>query len=230
MSVYTTILFDVDQTLLDFKQGQQNALRKMFHLQGITMTPALFETYEAKNHDLWSAFEKGLVQKEQVLSERFSYIFKKCGLERDGAEMDRLFRDFLKEEAILLPGAFEVIEKLSKHYRLGIVTNGVSETQYRRLEKAELLNYFEKAIFVSEDTGFQKPMPQFFDYVFERLPGAVRSETLIVGDSLSADIKGGNLAGTKTCWYNPLAEVNETNIVPTYEIKELRELLQLVKQ
>ncbi|WEG73551.1 YjjG family noncanonical pyrimidine nucleotidase [Vagococcus intermedius] len=228
MSEYTTILFDVDQTLLDFKQGQQNALRKMFHAQGITMTPELFEIYELKNHDLWAAFEQGLVKREQVLSERFTYIFKKCGLERDGYEMDRLFRGYLKEEAILLPGAFEVIEKLSKKYRLGIVTNGVSETQYRRLEKAELLTYFKEAIFVSEDTGFQKPMPQFFDYVFERLPGVERSETLIVGDSLSADIKGGNLAGSKTCWYNPLGVVNETKIIPTYEIKELRELLQLL--
>ena len=224
-----TILFDIDDTLLDFKKGQKNALRKMFNDQGIEMTSDVFETYQARNHELWQQFERGEIEKERVLSERFTYIFEECGLVRDGKEMDELFRGYLKEEAILLPHAYETVSALSEQYDLYIVTNGVSVTQYSRLDKSGLRPYF-KDVFVSEDTGYQKPMPEFFDYAFERIAGANTDETIIIGDSLSADIVGGNRYGIKTCWYNPdnLEMTGESQ--PDYEINDLSKLSELLKK
>ena len=224
-----TILFDIDDTLLDFKKGQKNALTKMFNDQGIEMTQEVFETYQARNHELWQQFEQGQIEKDRVLSERFTYIFEKCGLVRDGKEMDELFRGYLKEEAILLPQAYKMIKALSTQYDLYIVTNGVSVTQYRRLDKSGLRPYF-KDVFVSEDTGYQKPMREFFDYAFDRMPEAKRDETIIVGDSLSADIAGGNRYGIKTCWYNPQHLEMTGESQPDYEIDDLSKLPELIKK
>lgn len=227
MANFQTILFDVDETLLNFKEGQDNALKQLFAAQGVTLTPTLYKLYSAKNHQLWSAYERQEIGRKQVLAERFTYIFNEVGLVKDGAEMDRIFRDYLKEEAILLPGALDVVGQLAKTHELYIVTNGVSETQHRRLEKAGLQPFF-KEVFVSEETGYQKPMQEYFDYVFARIPEIDLTKTIIIGDSLLADIKGGNQAGITSCWYNPSGSVNETGVKPCLEIQSLAELVDIV--
>lgn len=225
--MYKALLFDVDDTLLDFKKGQHQALSKMFASQGVTMTPAIKADYLAYNHKLWQDYESGKIAREDLLAKRFTYIFGELGIACDGIEMDQLFRGNLNEEADLLPGAEQVLTALSKTHPLYIVTNGVAETQKRRLEKADLGRFFED-VFISEETGYQKPMPEFFDFVLQRIPGIEPSEMLIIGDSLSADIKGGQLAGLATCWVNPEGLPNTLEEAPTYEIKELSELLKLI--
>lgn len=227
MTNYETLLFDVDETLLNFKEGQHNAITQLFISQGVELTATIRQRYETKNAELWHAFEKGELAKERVLADRFTYIFQECGLQRDGAEMDQIFRGYLKEEAILLEGALEMVAELAQTHQLYVVTNGVSVTQYRRLEKAALLPYFNE-IFVSEDTGYQKPMPEFFDYAFQRIQPFDPSKTLIIGDSLIADIQGGNDAGIASCWYNPQQLVNQQGVRPTYEISHLNQLRGIV--
>lgn len=125
-------------------------------------------------------------------------------------------------------GAFELISELHNDYDLYVVTNGVSKTQDKRLRDSGLFPLF-KDIFVSEDTGYQKPMKEFFDYVFSRIPNFRVDEALIIGDSLSADIKGGELAGLDTCWFNPNMKQNHTNINPSYQIHNLEEIIQIVR-
>lgn len=227
MNKFETLLFDVDETLLNFKEGQHNAITQLFISQGVDLTPDIRQRYETKNTALWHAFEKGELAKERVLADRFTYIFNECGLVKDGAEMDRIFREYLKEEAILLEGAFEMVAELSESHQLYVVTNGVSTTQYRRLEKSELKPYFND-IFVSEDTGYQKPMPEFFNYAFERIEQFNPAKTMIIGDSLIADIQGGNNAGIASCWYNPDRLNRHADIIPTYEIQELSQLRDIV--
>ncbi|MBP1044373.1 YjjG family noncanonical pyrimidine nucleotidase [Vagococcus sp. BWB3-3] len=227
MTKYESLLFDVDETLLNFKEGQYNAVTQLFISQGVTLTPEIRQRYEVKNAALWHAFEKGELAKEQVLADRFTYIFNECGVKRDGREMDQIFRGYLKEEAILLDGAFDIIAELSRTHQLYVVTNGVSATQYRRLEKSKLAPYFNE-IFVSEDTGYQKPMPEFFQHAFERMTSFNPAKTLIIGDSLIADIQGGNQAGIDSCWYNPQGVANQQAILPTYEIQQLSQLREIV--
>lgn len=223
----TSILFDVDDTLLNFKAGQRQAIDKLFTEQGLVLTPAMRELYEAKNHQLWSDLEKGLVSREYVLAERFTYIFKEYGLVKDGAEMDQIFRKHLANETIFMEDALEMVKELSQSYNLYIVTNGVAVTQYRRLEKSGLAPYF-KGVYISEEVGYQKPMNEFFDCVFEKSPEIVKEETIIVGDSLTADIQGGLNTGIQTCWYNPEKLTNTTSVSPDFEINHLKQLKKII--
>lgn len=116
---------------------------------------------------------------------------------------------------------------MQHEYDLYIVTNGVSETQDKRLRASGLQPFF-KNVFVSEDTGFQKPMKEYFDFVFARIPSFSLEQGLIIGDSLSSDIRGGILAGMDTCWFNPKKKPNNTEIEPTYQIQKLEELYQIL--
>lgn len=228
MKNYRTLLFDIDDTLLDFGAAEKVALRLLFEEQKLDLTVEMVDTYKRINQMLWKSFEDGKISRDEVVHNRFTLLFKEYGKEVDGAKLESSYRSFLEEGNEFVDGALEVITALHKQFDLYIVTNGFSKTQDRRLRDSGLYPFF-KGIFVSEDTGFQKPMPEFFDYVFARIPNIELSTTMIIGDSLSADIKGGNLAGIDSCWLNPNAVPNTSSISPTYEIQRLEELYPLLQ-
>lgn len=225
MKRYEAILFDVDDTLLDFKQSEHVALGQMLASYNVQMTNELKQQYEVINGELWRAFERGEVAREDVLFGRHTQLFQALGMEIDGIDVENRYREHLHQGVHIIDGALELVQELSEDYPLYIVTNGVTDTQFKRLEVSGLLPYF-KEVFVSDATGSQKPMKPFFDYVFNRIPGLSAERGLIVGDSLTADIAGGRMAGLDTCWYNPneIAATVET----TYEIKALHELKTIV--
>ena len=227
MKNYRTLFFDVDDTLLDFGAAEKSALRKLFEEQQISLTAEIEANYKRINQGLWRVFEKGEIDRDQVVNTRFSILFKEYGLEADGVLLEEKYRSFLEEGHQLIDGALELIESMQDQYDLYIVTNGISKTQYKRLHASGLYPMF-KGIFVSEDTGFQKPMKEYFDYVFERIPHFSVDQGLIIGDSLTADIKGGRLAGLDTCWMNPDMSANDTDIEPTYQIQRLNELQHIL--
>lgn len=225
---YQTLLFDVDDTLLDFKAAERTALHLLFEEQKISLTDEIAAHYKKINQGLWKSFEEGKIGRDEVVNTRFSILFKEYGQEVDGTLFEKNYRSFLEEGNQLIHGAFELIQDLQSRYDLYIVTNGVSKTQDKRLRNSGLHPLF-RDIFVSEDTGYQKPMKEYFDYVFARISNFSVEEGLIIGDSLSADIKGGQLAGLDTCWFNPEGKPNQTGIVPTYEIQNLNELYQILR-
>lgn len=229
MKKYQTLLFDVDDTLLDFGAAEQEALSLLFQEQNVSLTTNMVTRYKEINQRLWSDFEEGKINRDEVVNTRFSLLLKEYGKEVDGVLLEATYRKHLEEGHLLIDGAFELISSLYKQYDLYIVTNGVSKTQYRRLQDSGLNELF-KDIFVSEDTGFQKPMKEFFDYVFAKIPHFSIQNTLIIGDSLSSDIKGGQLAGIDTCWYNPNKKENSTGIIPNYQIQKLDELYQILSK
>lgn len=228
MRKYQTLLFDVDDTLLDFKAAERTALHLLFEEQKISLTDEITKHYKIINQGLWKAFEEGEIDRDEVVNTRFSTLFKEYGQEVDGPLFEQNYRRYLEEGNQLIDGAFEFVQQLQSKYDLYIVTNGVSKTQEKRLRNSGLHSLF-KDIFVSEDTGYQKPMKEYFDYVFARIPNFSVEKGLIIGDSLSADIKGGHLAGLDTCWFNPGRNSNQTGIVPTYEIQSFDELYEILK-
>lgn len=228
MKKYQTLLFDVDNTLLDFGAAEDLALRLLFEGQDMPLTAEAEAHYKQINQGLWRAFEEGKIDRDEVLNTRFSVLFEAYGQEVDGTALDNKYRSYLEKGHQLIDGAFELITNLQHQYDLYIVTNGVSKTQYKRLRDSGLYPLF-KGIFVSEDTGYQKPMKEYFDYVFARIPNFSVDQALIIGDSLSADIKGGQLAGIDTCWFNPNMKLNDTDLAPTYQIQQLDELYQILK-
>lgn len=227
LKIYQTLLFDVDDTLLDFKAAEKLALQMLFNDQNYPLTAEIEENYKNINEHLWKSFEEGNLNRDEVVNTRFSLLFKEYGLLVDGTLLERKYRSFLEEGHQLIDGAMELIYYLQHHYDLYIVTNGVSKTQDKRLRDSGLFPLF-KGIFVSEDTGFQKPMKGFFDYVFTRIPNFSVDHSLIIGDSLSSDIKGGQLVGMDTCWFNPGLKENNTSIIPTYQIQKLDELYHIL--
>ncbi len=229
MKKYKTLLFDVDDTLLDFQKAEKSALRMLFEEKGMSLTSEIEAQYKKINKSLWTAFEEGEINRDEVVNTRFSILFKEYGEEVDGILFENNYRSYLEEGNQLMEGALQFINQIQSEYDLYIVTNGISKTQDKRLRNAGLHALFQD-IFVSEDTGYQKPMKEYFDYVFERIPNFVPEEGLIIGDSLSADMKGGYVAGIDTCWFNPERKLNDSGIIPTYEVHNFEELYVLLKQ
>ena len=229
MRQYRTLFFDVDDTLLDFGATESAALRNLFEEQSLPFTEEIEAQYRTINRGLWHAYEEGKIGRDEVVNTRFALLFQEFGKTVDGAMFDQKYRVYLEEGNQLLDGALELITALHEQYDLYIVTNGVSRTQDKRLRNNGLFPFF-KGVFVSEDTGYQKPMKEFFDHVFARVPNFSVEQGLIIGDSLTADIRGGNLAGMDTCWFNPHGKPNDTDIVPTYEIQSLNDLYRVLRQ
>ncbi|MDX5322920.1 MAG: YjjG family noncanonical pyrimidine nucleotidase [Exiguobacterium sp.] len=225
MKRYEAILFDVDDTLLDFKQSEHVALQQLLAAYNVHMTDELKQQYVTINNGLWRAFERGEVGREDVLMGRHTQLFDTLGITIDAHEVEQRYRNHLHSGVHIIDGALELVQTLSEQYPLYIVTNGVTETQFKRLEASGLLPYFQD-VFVSDATGSQKPMKPFFDYVFDRVPHVAPERGLIVGDSVTADIAGGRMYGLDTCWYNPheIAATVET----TYEIQDLNELTSIL--
>ncbi|MEO4054991.1 YjjG family noncanonical pyrimidine nucleotidase [Solibacillus sp. CAU 1738] len=228
MGKYRNLLFDLDDTLLDFGAAEDWALHRLFEEEGITLTTEIESKYRQINSDLWKQFEEGSITREELMTTRFAKLFHVYGKEVDGGLYDKKYRDHLAESKVFVDGAWELINNLADEYNLYVVTNGVSTTQYKRLNITGLAPLF-KDVFVSEDTGYQKPMIGYFDYVFKRIPNFSENETLIIGDSFTADIVGGLNAGIDTCWLNRHNKVNVTDEKPTYEIQKLQQLYMILK-
>ncbi|QDQ03259.1 noncanonical pyrimidine nucleotidase, YjjG family [Lysinibacillus fusiformis] len=229
MNKYETLLFDVDDTLLDFDLAENAALDRLFDQEKIATTPMMIARYKEINESMWRAFERGEVTKNTLHNTRFSIALKEFGLEVDGEYFEAIFQKYLQEAHHFVDGAYELITQLADNYNLYVVSNGKTITQNKRLVDADLAKYF-KGIFISEQTGYQKPMPAFFDYVFERIEGLNKEKALIVGDSLTSDVKGGLQAGIDTCWFNIHEIDNTSEIRPNYEIKKLHELYTILEK
>ena len=226
MKKYKYLLFDVDGTLLDFDKAEQYALEYTFRHYDIPLTYEINQRYEEINKKLWKDFENGLIDKKTVVYSRFVLLFKEFNIPVDGIAFEDDYQKALGQGYFVLPHTIEVLSALYQKYPLYVVTNGVSQTQYSRLEGTDIKKYFQN-IFVSEDIGHQKPSKEYFDYCFKNIDKIDLSKTLIIGDSLSSDIQGGINAGIDTCWFNPHHLKKPQDMDITYEIHDLRELLEL---
>jgi len=165
MKKYKKLFFDVDDTLIDFKAAEKVALPALFKEYQMDYTEEVEVYYKTLNRQLWLALERGEITREQLMNRRFGETMRHFGQNIDGRKMDERYQELLVETVVLIDGAEQVLSELSKDYELYIVTNGLLKTQLARLNAANLTSYF-KRIFVSEETGYQKPQIEFFNYVF----------------------------------------------------------------
>ena len=225
---YDTLLFDVDNTLLDFDANEKESFKSMILDKGEEYSEELYETYKKMNHRMWEAVERGEITIDDVLYTRFSKLMNMYRKEVDGIEYENTYRFYLNRGIQEMPNVHEVLSELKKNHRLYVITNGIKETQDSRMNRSGLVKYFEER-FISESIGANKPSSEFFDYVKNSIDDFNPSNTLIIGDSLTSDIKGGNLARIDTCWFCKEGTVNSTGIIPTYEIHALDELFEIIE-
>ncbi len=202
MSKYTTLLLDVDGTLLDFDKSELVALRNTYEHFNIDTSDENLNVYVNINRQLWIDFENKIVTKTELKESRFAFTIEKLNLNHlNGLEMNDYYSEELSKQVHFLEDALETVIELSKRFDLYIITNGNKDIQTRRMKDSTLDQYVIKS-FISDDLGVQKPDIAYFNIVLKEVKEKDKSKILVVGDSLSSDIQGANNAGLDCVWIN----------------------------
>lgn len=226
---YDVILFDLDDTLFDFGITERNAFHQLFLEYGLPNgLQDYLSSYKAISKVLWDELELGVTTLELLKIERFKRLFLEHHLDLDTEAVSQKYIENLGKEIHMIDGVEEMLANLAG-CRLAIVTNGFQIAQHARIKGSPLKNVFE-AVITSEEAGSQKPNPSIFEYTFKKLNITDPSRVLMVGNSLTSDIQGGNKFGIDTCWFNPTVKENRTTIIPTYEIENWSQLTEIIQE
>ena len=225
------ILWDVDGTLLDFKKAEYEAINKCFEVFGLgKCTDEMLGRYSRINKGYWDKLERGEVTKPEVLVGRFCDFFESEGFPTDiAADFNKEYQLRLGDTICFCDDGYELVKSLKKQVKQYAVTNGTKVAQDRKLKKSGLIDLFDD-VFISEVVGVEKPGIGFFEKVWEVIGSYDKSEVMIVGDSLTSDMQGGNNAGIICCWYNPGHQSNHTETKVDYEIDNLQMLPGILKE
>lgn len=235
---YKYILFDADHTLLNYLADERGAYERLYASLGVKQSEELLLASRKHSEESWT--DAGLYQvslpsiqkqyhtlyrthTEEIFTRVFAQ-FPNLRAPYSAKQTGLMFLKELEHTAIAIDGAVETLEVLSKNYRLGVATNGLSVMQRARL--VDMQKYFDK-LFISEELGVIKPTNAFFEKVLKEW-GINANECLMVGDSLHSDMLGAKCAGMDCCWFNPHEIDRDNEIVPDYEIRDLRELIALL--
>lgn len=227
MPCYRTVLFDADQTLLDFKRSESAALCEALAAMGVAADENMLAKYSEINSAVWKRLERGEITKTELKTVRFAEFCDFYSLPIDATRLAECYLAALATKSFLLDGALEVCRTLASSCRLYIITNGIASVQHGRLDPSPIRPYFQ-ALFISDELGAEKPDKAFFDKVAEKIPDFDPADTLVIGDSLSSDIRGGINAGLDTCWLNPSGAQVPCDMEITYTVKRLEDAIPLV--
>ena len=219
----TTVLMDVDDTLLDFKECARQNVRNCFKKNGLEYSDDIFEFFLNRNIILWKRIEDGLLTVDELHRTRWAGIFHDLGIEADGPAFELDFIAGLRDTSVPVAGSREAMKYLHSKYKVYVVSNASNLQQSTRLGKAGLMQYVD-GIFGSLDIGFNKPSKEYFDYCFSQLGGTRPDQTVIVGDSLNADISGGQSYCLHTIWFNIRGVEASAQITPDHTIPSLSEI------
>ncbi len=224
---YSTVLLDFDHTLLDSDASSRAAFHHLMTACGLTDHGQHFAVFEAINMVLWRQVEDHILTPDEVHVSRFELLAPKIESPLSPHQMADIYSEGMGANGELYPGALELLDTLSRRVSLAMVTNGVSAIQRARVARLKLDQYFD-AIVISGEVGTAKPGTKIFDITFERMGGPSKADVLMVGDSLSSDIRGGSNYRIDTCWYNPAGGANGSGVAPTHVIEHLQDLSKVV--
>jgi 2-haloacid dehalogenase len=227
---YEYLLFDLDNTLLDYNLAEETALTATFNDFHIHKDFEKLKTvYNQINSGYWRAFEEKRILLSELKIARFRDMISAFPAlsHLDAGHFSETYLDHLSEQVHLVPGALELLEKLYGNYRMCLITNGIARVQHRRIAKSGFDKYFEKII-ISEEIGISKPNPDFFHYALNLLGNPEAEKVLIIGDNISSDIGGGINLGLAGCWFNPEKSENTSKITPTFIISQLSDLINIL--
>lgn len=226
--MFEFLFLDLDDTILDFQKAEHIALSKTLREFGLEPTEHVLKRYNLINKAHWEALERKELTREQVLVGRFQVLFEEMGITAEPVRIARAYEHNLSIGHYFLPGAEEAVERLSKKYKLYLASNGTAKVQAGRLKSANISRFFEE-VFVSQEIGANKPSLEYFEKCFARIPDFDKAKAIIVGDSLTSDILGGQNAGIATCWVNPHHKEGRADIRVDFEIESLSQLEELLE-
>lgn len=221
---YSWLWFDADNTLFDYNLAEGTALRNTFQSHGLPVDDTSMNAYREINKKLWHALEMGEIKQDELRVKRFEDFLSAIGGSGSPEELSMFYVDQLSQQTNLLDGTLEVLQQLRETSRFALITNGLTTVQRGRLSRSPLKDFFE-AVIISEEIGFAKPHTEFFETAHEQIGRPPKSDILVIGDSLSSDIRGGINFGADTCWFNPHGDPRPDGLAITYEIRNLKELV-----
>ena len=224
------ILWDIDGTLLDFEKAEYVAIKKCFEVFQLgECTDEMIARYSVINKGYWERLERKEITKPEVLVGRFQEFFAKENIQTDcAAAFNEEYQTRLGDTICFCDDSYELVKNLRGRVKQYAVTNGTKVAQDKKLNKSGLIELFD-GIFISEEIGVEKPDIKFFEHVWDKIGSYEPEEVLIVGDSLTSDMQGGNNAGIICCWYNPKHLENTKSVILDYEIDDLQKVLEIVK-
>jgi YjjG family noncanonical pyrimidine nucleotidase len=224
---YKWLLFDADGTLFDYDKAEIKALQRSFKSFGLEFKPEFSQIYRHINAQIWQEFERGEVTQTDLRTKRFAFLSEAVNVEFDPLEFSHRYLKYLGEGHFLIPGAQKILEILSGKIGLMLITNGLKDVQRSRLARSTIQQYFSDVI-ISEEVGAAKPDKQIFEIAFQKMGHPRKKDVLIIGDSLTSDIRGGNQYGIDTCWFNPERIICDQDVNIQYQITHLNELLPII--
>jgi YjjG family noncanonical pyrimidine nucleotidase len=224
---YSTVLFDLDHTLLDSDESESAAFAHTMRFAGVADHEPLLDTYRRINLAMWAQVEAGTMLANEVRTKRFESFNRITGVDADPVDMGEVFVEGLGRFGHLYPGAIEMLEAVGACAVLGLVTNGISEVQRARIARLDLERFLD-AIVISSEVATSKPGAAIFDLAFDRLGRPERSSAVMVGDSLSSDMTGGHRYGIATCWYNPAGRNADVDFQLDHVVADLGDVLGVV--
>lgn len=223
------VLLDLDDTVFDFKKAEHYSISETMKHFLIEPTDENVLLYSSVNKSCWEALERGEMSREEILVKRFEIFLSHLGVAADAAVMKIFYEATLSGCHFLVDGALELIDALSGKYTVSIASNGTARVQDKRIALSGLAPRFDN-IFISEKLGANKPSAAFFDKCFEALGCPDPCQVVIVGDSISSDIKGGINYGIHTIRFNPQGANDMSDIIPEYEVSELSEIPEIIEK
>ena len=224
-TIITDVFFDLDHTLWDFDKNSELTFETIFNEKHPAIETKVFiEKYVPINQECWKLYQYDKITHEELRYNRLKYSFDALDYSISDEEIDAIANDyirFLPENNHLFDGTFEVLDYLNQKYNLHIITNGFAEVQYKKIHNSNIGSYFQ-TVTNSEMAGVKKPNPIIFDYALD-LAKAKKENSIMIGDSLDADVQGALDAGLDAIFFN------ESKIQVEQQIKQINHLLELKK-